>query len=261
MEAEKFLSKNLGGRFQEGGTPEVTARLKEISVDPKAVVLAKKVDSGSVGVPKLASDLQPGTYKYKAKISMGGQEMALNLSTTIEKAAGGWTATDVSETPMGPAKDIATLEEGTLVVRKRTIQQGPAVITVDFSGSKATGTMSINGQDKPIAADLDGPLFGDAPGSMQVIACLPLAEGYTTSFRNFNLQKQKEELLQLKVAGVESVTVPAGTFDAYKVEVSSADGGNDSKTFWIAKESRKPLKLSAVLASMGGATLTEELVP
>jgi hypothetical protein len=35
----------LGGRYQEGGTPEEVARLKEITVDPKTVVLAKKIDA------------------------------------------------------------------------------------------------------------------------------------------------------------------------------------------------------------------------
>jgi dipeptidyl aminopeptidase/acylaminoacyl peptidase len=42
MESEKFLAKHLGGRFQEGGTPEVTARLKEITVDPKSVVVEER---------------------------------------------------------------------------------------------------------------------------------------------------------------------------------------------------------------------------
>ena len=43
MATEKFFAHYLGGRYQEGGTPAVTARLKEITVDPKTVVLAKKV--------------------------------------------------------------------------------------------------------------------------------------------------------------------------------------------------------------------------
>jgi len=41
MATEKFFAKYLGGRYQEGGTPKVTARLREITVDPKTVVLAK----------------------------------------------------------------------------------------------------------------------------------------------------------------------------------------------------------------------------
>jgi hypothetical protein len=117
----------------------------------------------------------------------------------------------------------------------------------------------MNGQDKPISVDLGGPLFGDAAGGNQVIACLPLAEGYTTSFRNFDVQTQKVKLMQLSVAGVEKVTVPAGTFDAYRVEISSADGGADKQTMWVAKDSHKVVKVSAVLPSMGGAVFTEEL--
>ncbi len=41
------------------------------------------------------------------------------------------------------------------------------------------------------------------------------------------MKKQKLQMKQLKVVGIESVTVPAGTFDAYKVEVTSADNEAD----------------------------------
>lgn len=44
MAAERFLAAQLGGRYQEGGTVEVIQRLKEISVDPKTVVLSKISD-------------------------------------------------------------------------------------------------------------------------------------------------------------------------------------------------------------------------
>jgi dipeptidyl aminopeptidase/acylaminoacyl peptidase len=49
--SEAFFARHLGGRFQEGATPEVTTRLKEITVDPKTVVLSKAVDAAAVGVP------------------------------------------------------------------------------------------------------------------------------------------------------------------------------------------------------------------
>jgi hypothetical protein len=165
------------------------------------------------------------------------------------------------ETSMGPATDTSTLEKGSLIVRTRSVKQGPANINVDFANNKAAGTMNMNGKEQPIAADLGGPLFADGAASMNVIGCLPLDEGYTTTFRNFDIQKQKVKLMQAKVAGSEKVTVPAGTFDAFKVELSSADGGPDKTTVWIAKDSHKPVKMSSVLAAMGGATLTAELIP
>jgi len=63
------------------------------------------------------------------------------------------------------------------------------------------------------------------------------------------------------VAGAETVTTPAGKFDAYKVELTSADGGSDKATVWIAKQTRVPVKISAVIGAMQGATMNSELVP
>jgi dipeptidyl aminopeptidase/acylaminoacyl peptidase len=57
--AEMFFAHYLGGRYQEDMTPEVAARLKEITVDPKTVVLARKIDAGSAIPPKIATPLQP----------------------------------------------------------------------------------------------------------------------------------------------------------------------------------------------------------
>ena len=257
--AEKFMAKFLGGRYQEGGTEEVVARLKEITVDPKTVVLAKKVDAAAVGVPALAFPLQPGAYQYKANLQMGEQKMALNYSTSIREEDGAWKATDTVTTPMGEMVDSATLDKKTLVLLARTARQGPVSVDLAFQDNKATGKRSMSGQDHAISLDLGGPLFADAAGAPQVIACLPLAEGYSTTFRNLDVMKEKVKLMQLKVAGAESVTVPAGTFDTFKVEITPADGGAGKVTAWIAKESRKAVKVSAVMPEMGGATLTAEL--
>lgn len=144
---------------------------------------------------------------------------------------------------------------------KRNVQQGPAAFHVDFAGNKATGAMTMNGQEKPISVELGGPLFADGAGSHQSIGSLPLADGYTTTFRNFGLRKQKVKLMQLNVAGTESVKVAAGSFDAFKVQLTSAEGGPENVTMWVAKDSRKVVKVSTVLTEMGGATLTAELAP
>ncbi|MGD0788495.1 MAG: alpha/beta fold hydrolase [Terracidiphilus sp.] len=259
MESEKFLAAHLGGRFQEGGSAESVARLKEIQVDPKTVVLTKKVDAAAVGLPKPAAELQPGKWNYQVKLEMGAQSMNLKLSTSITDDGASWKAVNTMETPGGTGTDTSTIEKTTLILRKRSVTQGPVAIDLDFSGDKAAGKMSMNGQDHPIAADLGGPLFADGAGEDQVIASLPLAQGYTTTFRNFDIQTQKAKLQQLSVSGIESITVPAGKFDAYKVEITSADGGSDKKTVWVAKDTRKVVKVSAVVAAMGGAVVTQEL--
>jgi hypothetical protein len=134
-------------------------------------------------------------------------------------------------------------------------------IEMNVAPNKLSGSTNINGQAKPIDADPGGALFADGAGTFEVIASLPLADGYSLSYRNYDVMKQKPQMKQLKVVGLESVTVPAGTFDAYKVEIVSADNDADKQTVWIDKGSRKVLKLSAVLPSLNGAVLTSELTP
>jgi dipeptidyl aminopeptidase/acylaminoacyl peptidase len=257
--AEMFLAKHLGGRYQEGGTAEVVARLKEITVDPKTVVLAKKVDAGAVGAPKLQAALQPGTYNYLAKLQMDGQSMDLKMSTAVKEEDSAWTATDTVATPMGDAVDTVTLDKKTLAVLKRSAKQGPMAIDIEFQDNKATGKMSMSGQDRPISSDVGGPVFAATGGGALWMTCLPLAEGYSTAFRDFDIQKQKVKMMQLTVAGSESVTVPAGTFGSFKLDISSAEGGPEKVTVWVAKDSRKVVKFATTIPEMGGATLTAEL--
>jgi hypothetical protein len=259
--AEAFFAQHLGGRAQKELTPELSARLKEISVDPKTVVLAKKADPAAVGAPRPAADLAAGTSSYKGTIAAGGQTTPISATRTIKEEAGTWVVTNSSTLPMGQALDTTVVDKGTLVVTRRNLKQGPVEIDVAFKDGKATGTFSMNGQSRPIAVDLGGVLFADGAGTAETLARLPLADGYTTTFRNFDLQKQKVALKQLKVVGTEDLTVPAGSFKVWKVEVSSAEGEPGGSTLWIATDSRKVVKTSTSLPAMGGAVVTSELQP
>jgi len=257
--AEKFLAQYLDGRYQEGATPEVAARLKEITVDPKTVVLAKKVDPDSIGAPKPAGELTAGITKFKATLQMGTQSINLALATEIKEDGGQWVIVDNMTTPMGAAVDTTSIEKGSLLFVKRKVVQGPTMIELAYADRKMTGTMKTGGQDRAVNAELGGPLFGEGAGGMQVLATLPLDQGYKTAFRNFDLQKSKEKLMQLEVTGSEKVTVPAGEFDAWKVEVKPSDGSAGKSTMWVAKANRQIVKLAAVMPEMGGATMTMEL--
>jgi hypothetical protein len=227
-----------------------------LSLLPAAVAQDK---TAAVGLPKPATDLQPATYQYQVTLEQGGQKIDMKVSTVITDGGSSWTAVNTMKTPQGAASDTATIAKSSLTLEKRSLKQGPVDIELDFSGGKATGKMSMQGQEQTIAVDLGGPVFADGAGGDQVIAMLPLTVGYSTTFRKFDLQSQKVMLQQLSVPAVETVTVPAGTFETFRVEVSSADGGADKKTLWVTKESHKVVKVSALAASMGGAVLTEEL--
>ncbi len=257
--AEKFLAKHLGGRYQEGMTPAITERMAVLTVDPKTVKLSRKVEVPTTA-PKPATELTPGTVTYKGSLAAGGQSIPMDITRTVKDLNGAWVVTESSVLPMGTIQDEATIDKGTLQLRKRVIHQGPAVVEVAFADNKASGKMSMNGQDRPITADVGGALFADGAGANDVVAALPLAEGYTTSFRNFDLMSQKVQMRQLKVIGSEKVTVPAGTFDAWKVEITPADGGTgQTSTVWVDRISRRAVKISTILPEMNGAIATAEL--
>ncbi len=258
---EKFLARHIDGRYQAEMPDDVTARLKEITVDPKTVTLAAKVDATAVEIPTIATGLSAGLSRFKAVIQAGGQTLPVEISSEVKQEGDTWLVTDVMKTPMGELSDVAVLNRKDLSISKRKVNQGPVSIEVDFDGAKASGSMTMGGQQRPVAAETGGPIFADSAGSMQSIAALPLQEGYTATFRNFDLQTAKAKLLQLKVTGSETVTVPAGSFETWKVEITSADGGTDRRTMWVAKDTRQTVKGETVLPQMGGATLTAELLP
>jgi dipeptidyl aminopeptidase/acylaminoacyl peptidase len=257
--SEKFLAKHLGGQHQEGATAEVAARLKEITVDVKTVEKPKRVDAASVGLPKPANDLSPGKLSYQAKFEIGGQTIPFNVTTEIKEEGAAWQVTESANLPMGSAIDTTWVEKGSLTLSKRSIKQPPVTIDIEFKNNKASGSMEVNGQSKSISVETGGALFADGAGAYNALASLPLAEGYTATFRNFDLQKQKVALKQLAVAGAEKVTVPAGSFDAFKLEVISAEGEPGKTTVWVAKDSRKVVKIIAVIPQMNGAIMTSEL--
>jgi dipeptidyl aminopeptidase/acylaminoacyl peptidase len=259
--SEKFLARHLGGRFQEGGTPEVTTRLADITVDPKTVVLSKAADTAKVGVPKVVASLTPGTTSYQGKIEAGGQTVPLSITQTIEDKGSSWVVTGTAKMPTGDAVDVTTLDKATLVPQKRSIKQGPATMELTFTGGKATGTVAMGGEPKPVSVDLGGDLFADGVGAYESIAALPLADGYGTTFRNFDVRQQKVQLKQAKVTGTESVTVPAGTFPAWKVEITSAEGEPGSTTLWIARDTRAVVKTVTAVPEMGNAVVTMEMLP
>jgi pimeloyl-ACP methyl ester carboxylesterase len=255
---EKFLAKHLGGRYQESMTPEVATRLKEIMVEPNTVVLTKPVETTDVTMPSNLQPMNPTPSTYAVTMSMGGQSMKMEASSTVAEEGGSYVVTESATMPQGKISDESTYDKQSLAIRTRDISQGPVTINLKYTDDLASGTMNMAGNETPVKVDLEGGLFADGAGSGRAIAALPLKEGYSTTFRNFDVMRQKVTIKQATVTGIEEVTVPAGTFKAWKVEIASAEGEPGSQTLWVDTESRRVVKTSGMLAN--GAQVTSELV-
>jgi len=227
----------------------------------RAQAPAESGDAATVGVPKPAAELATGTTFYRGTIDAGGQSQAIAVTRTVKEEGGAWVVTDTATLPTGEAVDTTVVEKGSLVVRKRSVRQDPVTLEIVFEGGKATGSLTMGDEPRPIDAELGGELFADGSCTHVSLAALPLAEGYTTRFRNFDVRRQKPSLRQIQVLGVEEIAVAAGTFKAWKAEVSSAEGEPGATLLWIDTASRKVVKTSTQTPAMGGATITTELQP
>ena len=132
---EKFLAKYLGGRYQETMTPEVQKRLAEISVDPKTVTLAKKVDMSA------APSVNAGG-KWNLKADAGGQQVDITLDLKQDGAKlSGLLMSDIASGTIENAKISGKTLMGTAIVE---VQGQPMKLKMEstIEGDKMTGTFS-----------------------------------------------------------------------------------------------------------------------
>ncbi len=92
----------------------------------------------------------------------------------------------------------------------------------------------------------------DASAFQPLLPAFPLAEGANFSIQVFEAAEQRTRTLTVKVAGVTELTVPAGNFSTYRVEVS---GTQQPFVFYVTREA--PRKLAKI--EIVGQPLTFEL--
>jgi tetratricopeptide (TPR) repeat protein len=109
--------------------------------------------------------------------------------------------------------------------------------------------LKLKGKDEPKSLDLDGVVY-DNEQVIQLMRRLPLADNYSTSMKVFaSLGGGAFIPLKLDVTGPEKVTVPAGTYDCYKVELSI------KQTFWYSADDHRYLvkfEAGGVVAELTG---------
>lgn len=209
------------------------------------------------GSPQPAVDLRAGKYYFDATYEMMGQSFPMKLAGMIKEDGATWVITENITTPIGEEINTAVLEKGTLILKRRT-SQGTEEIDITFNANKVSGKANIEGKSQAISADTGGAVFADGAGANFVIASLPLAAGYTATLRNFDVRTQKVKLVQLKITGTEKITVPAGTFEAYKIELTAPDARSNAKTLWVSKDTRSVLRVQIVFEERN-STFTLEL--
>lgn len=216
----------------------VVGDAKEIYDKLKAIAPVRLVDID--GKPMTAGDLNPTggpvafdvkqivarSDSFEARLQgnpFGAQVASIQL--------GGDSIVFTETTSLGALvqqRTTVVMSAGDLAMRRSdqsgTVQSQQSEVHLVYADGRVKGTAVVpqgTGAPKTVAVDTTVPAGAIDDNVLSlVVAALPLAEGKSFSLNVFSSGEGVTKVATIKVAGVENVTVPAGTFAAYRLEIS-----------------------------------------
>jgi hypothetical protein len=221
--------------------------------------------SSSIDAPQASPDslrfnadkVPIGAHRFEMVMILGGEERTIGSSDVVVTRVGDnvrFFAVNVAP-PIGLSERIEVLLNATsLAVLSHTadmssgLDQGHS--SVSFAAGRAKGRVqqpTPQGGLRTFDVDLpmDDNVTDDAIADL-LLATADLSPGMSGTFRSFNLSKGRIEATRVRVAGRETVSVPAGKFEVYRVELN---GGSKGVVFLttaephllVAERLRKPV--------------------
>jgi dipeptidyl aminopeptidase/acylaminoacyl peptidase len=267
---ENFLAKHLGGRVQKDVPENLEKRLQAITVDVKTVTVASApegaADAETAPLPKVNDGfLRPVSLTYTGLALMQGQKIEFVIKRNVTKGIPGdpeaWRIVSEQTGATGGSIDTFDVAGGTLLPIRWAGRQGPGTVVLDFTPQAVTGSMSAQGRTMPINAALTAPVFGDGSSLETLVGALILAPDYKSTLRVFDFQMQRSRAMTVAVTGTETVAVPAGSFDCYKVELKPVGGEPGGSTIYVCKQDPRCMVKGVfeMPAAVGGGVVTADL--
>jgi hypothetical protein len=241
--SEEFMATHLGGRYQPGMTDAIAERLAAITVDVDSVVVENVADeldaARTLPLPPVdAQQVAEGEFRYTTTVSLPTGEMVVNATRNIERQTADTRQVLVirtdSNTPMGSLNDRYLLDGTSLRPISRTIEQGPSTVNVEFGAREVSGAIAMQGNEIPISIELDAPVFGGDAGLELALAGMDLRDGLRADIRIAVVgMQQRVRYYRAEVSGPETVEVPQGSFEAFRVNLNAIDGEGGDQVYWI----------------------------
>jgi hypothetical protein len=181
------------------------------------------------------------------------QGNAIGAQTSkLEKLDGGWRYTESTAIPMAGMQQSTVVTFTDKIVMQETHQSGTAggqQIKVDlvYAGARVKGKAVTPSQAGPKTVDIDAEMPAGAIDDNAFSALVAaMAWGADAKLNVAAFQGGKGALAQLtlNVIGEEKVKVPAGEFDAFKVDFQ---GGETPVTLYVSKA--KPFRILKIVPS------------
>ena len=265
---EQFFGQHLGGRYQTDVSSAVQARLDALRQDVSQVTLPDTTQSASAeaksGLSRVdGTTIRPASLNYDVTMKAQGRSMDLSssrtIATTTRDGAKAFTVTTQTTTPRATVTDSLVLDGATLRPHEHHLS-GPLSMSVTYSDTAATGSISMRGQTTDIDHSFEQPTLAGSANVQMALASMPMETGTSTSLSVFNAQRQRVETLTFEVTGTETVNTKAGTFDTYVLKMTSASG-NASGTMHVRQTAPHHLVQSTAEQSgpRGTRTVTRTL--
>jgi zinc protease len=238
--AQKYVRPGQAVIVVVGDAPQIYSKLQGIAPIVLTDLDGKPMDPGDLVVKAStekhdASKLKPMTLKYS--VIYQGNPLG-TATTTLAKEGAVWVATQSVSAGGGSQESEARFDDAfTPISGKQTIAQGPVQMEIitTYKDGKVTGTAKLPiqmGGDKTIDAEAPaGTLFSGEDS--WVLAAADLAPGKSITLPIFNGQSGSVMNATFKVGALEEVTVPAGKFQAYKVDGAV---GPQQMTLWLRQD-------------------------
>jgi hypothetical protein len=245
-----------------GDAAKLYPRLAKIGPVRVTDVQGNEVSAASLTAPATAAPLPLDVARLVARrdsfvVRVGGNPLGYSVDAA-ERTGDGWTFRGDASIAGGMVKQSSTLTTDARLTPRKLSQSGAvqgqaAAADVTFANGRATGTASRPSPQgvQPVTVDAAVPAGAvDQNGLLAVVTALPWAAGTTRTVSAFSSGRNAVTPLTLTVSGTESVTVPAGTFQTYRVDQT---GGEAPTSYFVTTAA--PYRVVRVLTQGGQVEL------
>jgi hypothetical protein len=157
--------------------------------------------------------------------------------------------------------DAATLQPVSSIIRRESPQSGPATITTRYSPAGATPGSSrpvahieitSSRGDESVTRELPERVYYDADQMLHLLRAMPLKQRFSATFNALDTLGASPVSARVRVVGRETVRVPAGEFDCWRIDVQGL-----SMRAWVAVAPPSQLVIFELITRGTRALLTD----
>ncbi len=180
--------------------------------------------TGEAPVRPDPSVLRASTATYRM---MKGDSVVSTTAVTMARDSGLWVVTEQWGTGGRTSLARTRLRGGDLLPVTMWLSAGAVSADLKVERGKVTGDVRLPDRlggarrmDVAVPLDMESPV-----GVNAVLAAMVLTPGRTITMPVFSLLAGGARVATFTVTGIDSVTVPAGQFETYRLEVTGEDAG------------------------------------